>query len=110
MKSPRGARTLACRVATLGDMSSDRTAVRISGTLRARPTDSPPTLLAVEPMSPRVATRHARVRAPRRTTSKHSVPLPIPELLGPVLDDADHRLCAGRVFDRRGDDEPLPVG
>ena len=48
----RGARTLACRVATLGDMSSERTAVRISGTLRARPTDSPPTPLAVEPMSP----------------------------------------------------------
>ena len=38
------------------------------------------------------------------------VPLAVAELFGPIHYNADHRLGAGRVFDRRGDDKALPVG
>ena len=44
------------------------------------------------------------------TAPGESVLLALAELFRPILHHADHFLCPGRVFDRRGDDEALPVG
>ena len=44
------------------------------------------------------------------TAPGESVLLAVAELLNPILHHADHFLCPRRVFDRRGDDETVPVG